>query len=153
MQEKFQELIKLLQLFDIRFMDSHESVLCLPDNLTLGKEIAIESGQAFAKEDPVFNENVIFFRVKYVFKFSCEKKEYPVLAVIKATLACNLKCVYCYANAGLDQSAHMSVETAHRIVDEYVRLNPNNCVTMLMHGGEPLINFKLVKDVFEYSKK
>lgn len=84
---------------------------------------------------------------------SCEKKEYPVLAVIKATLACNLKCVYCYANAGLDQSAHMSVETAHRIVDEYVRLNPNNRVTMLMHGGEPLINFKLVKDVFEYSKK
>ena len=76
MQEKFQELIKLLQLFDIRFMDSHESVLCLPDNLTLGKEIAIESGQAFAKEDPVFNENVIFFRVKYVFRFSCEKKEY-----------------------------------------------------------------------------
>lgn len=76
MQEKFQELIKLLQLFDIRFMDSHESVLCLPDNLALGKEIAIESGQAFAKEDPVVNEEVIFFRVKYVFKFSCEKKEY-----------------------------------------------------------------------------
>ena len=76
MQEKFQELIKLLQLFDIRFMDSHESVLCLPDNLTLGKEIAIESGQAFAKEDPIFDEKVISFRVKYVFKFSCEKKEY-----------------------------------------------------------------------------
>ncbi|PBC68693.1 hypothetical protein [Fibrobacter sp. UWS1] len=76
MQEKFQELIKLLQLFDIRFMDSHESVLCLPDNMTLGKEIEIESGQAFAKEDPVVNEDSILFRVKYVFKFSCEKKEY-----------------------------------------------------------------------------
>jgi len=76
MQEKFQELIKLLQLFDIRFMDSHESVLCLPDNMTLGKEIEIESGQAFAKEDPVVKEDSILFRVKYVFKFSCEKKEY-----------------------------------------------------------------------------
>ncbi|PWJ35829.1 hypothetical protein [Fibrobacter succinogenes] len=76
MQEKFQELIKLLQLFDIRFMDSHESVLCLPDNMTLGKEIEIESGQAFAKDDPVVNEDSILFRVKYVFKFSCEKKEY-----------------------------------------------------------------------------
>ena len=76
MQEKFQELIKLLQLFDIRFMDSHESVLCLPDNLALGKEIAIESGQAFAKEDPIVNEDSIVFRVKYVFKFICEKKAY-----------------------------------------------------------------------------
>jgi hypothetical protein len=76
MQEKFQELIKLLQLFDIRFMDSHESVLCLPDNLALGKGIEIESGQAFAKDDPVVNEDSILFRIKYVFKFSCEKKEY-----------------------------------------------------------------------------
>ena len=66
----------MLQLFDVRFMDSHESVLCLPDNLALGKEIAIESGQAFAKEDPVVKEDSIFFRVKYVFKFLCAKKAY-----------------------------------------------------------------------------
>ena len=76
MKEKFQQLIKMLQLFDVRFMDSHESVLCLPDNLALGKEIEIESGQAFAKEDPVVTEESIFFRVKYVFKFLCEKKVY-----------------------------------------------------------------------------
>ena len=76
MKEKFQQLIKMLQLFDVRFMDSHESVLCLPDNLALGKEIAIESGQAFAKEDPVVKEDSIFFRVKYVFKFLCAKKAY-----------------------------------------------------------------------------
>ena len=76
MKEKFQQLIKLLQLVDIRFMDSHESVLCLPENLSLGKEISTESGQAFAKEDPVVNEDMIFFRVKYVFAFSCEKKPY-----------------------------------------------------------------------------
>lgn len=76
MKEKFQQLIRLLQLFDIRFMDSHETVLCSPDNLNLENEIEIESGQAFAKEDPVINEDSICFRVKYVFKFSSEKKQY-----------------------------------------------------------------------------
>ena len=84
---------------------------------------------------------------------SCAKREYPTLAVIKATLACNLKCVYCYANAGVNQSSRMPFETARRIVDEYVRLNPNKSVTMLMHGGEPLLNFGLIKEVVEYSKK
>jgi len=83
----------------------------------------------------------------------CKEKEYPALAVFKVTLACNLKCVYCYANAGVDQSSHMSVETAHKIVDEFARLNPYRTVNMLMHGGEPLLNFKLVKDIAEYAKK
>lgn len=76
MKEKFQQLIRLLQLIDIRFMDSHETVLCMPYNLNFENEIAIESGQAFAKEDPVINEDSICFRVKYVFKFSSEKKQY-----------------------------------------------------------------------------
>ena len=44
---------------------------------------------------------------------TCALKEYPTLAVLKITLACNLKCVYCYSNAGIDQSSHMSPETAH----------------------------------------
>ena len=76
MKEKFQQLIRLLQLIDIRFLDSHETVLCMPYNLNFENEIAIESGQAFAKEDPVINEDSICFRVKYVFKFSSEKKQY-----------------------------------------------------------------------------
>lgn len=89
MKEKFQKLIKLLQLFDVRFMDSHESVLCLPDNLALGKEIAIESGQAFAKEDPVVKEDSVVFRVKYMFTFSCEgiayfRTEYIIMISFKS---------------------------------------------------------------------
>lgn len=89
MNEKFQDLIKILQLADIRFMDSHESILCLPENLTFGKEITTESGQALANEDPIINEDMIFFRVKYVFTFSCEKKpyfktEYIVMASFKS---------------------------------------------------------------------
>ena len=84
---------------------------------------------------------------------TCALKEYPTLAVLKITLACNLKCVYCYSNAGIDQSSHMSPETAHKVVDEYVRLNPNKSISVVLHGGEPLINFKLIKDLVEYSKK
>ena len=90
MNEKFQELIKLLQPGDIRFTDSHETVLCLPENLTLGKPIRTESGQAVALDDPTVSGNLISFRMKYVFKFFCDdtpyfKAEYVIMTSFSAT--------------------------------------------------------------------
>ena len=102
----------------------------------------------------LFTHNLIVSRKDEKHKCpSCGKKEYPSLAVIKATMACNLKCAYCYANAGVDQSSYMPLETACRIVDEYVRLNPDRPVNMLLHGGEPLLNFKMMKEFVAYCKK
>ena len=90
MNENFQELIRLLQPGDIRFTDSHETVLCLPENLTLGKPIKTESGQAVALDDPAVSGNLISFRMKYVFKFFCDdnpyfKAEYIVMISFTAT--------------------------------------------------------------------
>ena len=90
MNEKFQDLIQILQLADIRFTDSHETVLCLPENLTLGKPIRSESGQAVALDDPNISGNIISFRMKYVFKFFCDdnpyfKAEYIVMISFTAT--------------------------------------------------------------------
>lgn len=76
----------------------------------------------------------------------------PTHAVLNLTEACNLKCTYCYVNAGCNQKDFMKPETAFRIADEYSLMNPGRDVNLTMHGGEPLLNFDLIKKLAEYTK-
>ena len=76
MEEKFKQLIQLLQLADIRFMDSHESVLHIPENILPDSNTSLESGQAFDKESPIIKGDCLLFRVKYVFSFLNNKEPY-----------------------------------------------------------------------------
>ncbi len=76
----------------------------------------------------------------------------PTHAVLNLTEACNLKCTYCYVNAGCNQKDFMKPETAFRIADEYSLMNPERKVNLTMHGGEPLLNFDLFKKLAAYTK-
>ena len=76
MKDNFQQLIKLLQLGDIRFMDSHESVLHIPENILPDSNTSLESGQAFDKDSPIITGDCLLFRVKYVFSFLNNKEPY-----------------------------------------------------------------------------
>lgn len=76
MEEKFKQLIQLLQLADIRFMDSHESVLRIPENILPDSNTSLESGQAFDKESPIITGDCLLFRAKYVFSFLYGKEPY-----------------------------------------------------------------------------
>lgn len=82
----------------------------------------------------------------------CHAGQFPRLAVLKLTEACNLKCSYCYVGAGEGQTAMMKPETAFRIVDEYLAMNPEENVTILLHGGEPLLHYDLVQKLVEYAE-
>jgi len=74
MATNFQELIKLLQLQEIRFMDSHESVLQVINNINDNTKVLIKTEQAFRQKDPIINDNIIVFCPKYVFTFFIEDK-------------------------------------------------------------------------------
>jgi hypothetical protein len=76
MKDNFQQLIKLLQLGDIRFMDSHESVLRIPENFLPDSNLSVESGQAYDKKNPIITGDCLLFRVKYVFSFLYSKEPY-----------------------------------------------------------------------------
>lgn len=76
MKDKFKELLGILELGDIRFMDSHETVLFYPENLEKGIPVEIKSGQAFANEDPSVNNGNLLFRIKYEIAFAVEGKDY-----------------------------------------------------------------------------
>ncbi|WP_392486528.1 radical SAM protein [Haloimpatiens sp. FM7315] len=57
---------------------------------------------------------------------------------------CNLSCVYCYAKNNLGNE-DMSFLTAKKAIDI---LDENG--TLILAGGEPLMNFPLIKDIFSY---
>lgn len=67
------------------------------------------------------------------------------------THSCNLNCVYCYQNH--DSCQKMSFETARFIVDWVFDHTPINADTVGFDfiGGEPLLEFHLIKEIFEYA--
>lgn len=70
MNENFKKLIGLLELKDIKLIDSHETVLSYP--IQDDKEISIHGEQLFPKDDPKNTDDLLIFRPKYVFSFSIE---------------------------------------------------------------------------------
>ncbi|MDA8333474.1 MAG: radical SAM protein [Peptococcaceae bacterium] len=85
-----------------------------------------------------------------------EKAGYPV-ANIALFLAqeCNMACVYCYGNGGeYAGGGMMSEETAFRSVDWLVENSGSvKNIGISFFGGEPFLNFPLMKKVVSYAKK
>lgn len=53
---------------------------------------------------------------------------------------CNLRCGYCFHHGGDQSIPHpMSDELLERFIAEYLELFPEECVTFIWHGGEPLL--------------
>ena len=75
------------------------------------------------------------------------------LHIIVVTLRCNMKCIYCHASSedvkkkGFD----MNRKTAKKTVD-FIFQTPNNNITIEFQGGEPLLNWNVVKYIVEYAK-
>jgi radical SAM additional 4Fe4S-binding domain len=78
----------------------------------------------------------------------------PSLAVAKLSEKCNLNCSYCYIEAENKKTGMMSDEIAFQIVDEFLGMHKNDeqLINYVFHGGEPLLNFGLMKKVAEYVK-
>jgi His-Xaa-Ser system radical SAM maturase HxsB len=76
----------------------------------------------------------------------------PILHVMVVTLRCNTTCVYCHASrADMDRvDTDMSKETAEKCVDLILRSTAPR-LTIEFQGGEPLVNFPVVKHVIEYA--
>jgi His-Xaa-Ser system radical SAM maturase HxsB len=76
----------------------------------------------------------------------------PNLHIFVVTLRCNETCVYCHASRANMDAVHtdMSREVAERSVD-LVLQSTNPQVTIEFQGGEPLVNFDIVKHVIEYA--
>jgi uncharacterized protein len=83
------------------------------------------------------------------------KKDFMQI-VLNVTHKCNLNCDYCYGGDGSynGPAIHMSRDTAKQAVDFLMKVsgNSDNC-RITLFGGEPLLNFDLVKYVVQYARK
>lgn len=75
--------------------------------------------------------------------------------VIWVTEACNMKCRYCYE--GIEKNKNfMSADTAERVITwitEQMNERSAEYAQVRFHGGEPLLNFEIVKMIVSELKK
>ncbi len=76
----------------------------------------------------------------------------PNLHEMVVTLRCNETCVYCHASRADMDAVHtdMSKETAEKAVD-FALSTTSPSLTIEFQGGEPLVNFDVVKHIITYA--
>lgn len=72
------------------------------------------------------------------------------LVILHTSNSCNFNCTYCYADASSGKPMDFSV--AKCALDQAAQLHEGP-VLIEFHGGEPLLNFGLIKDVVTYGNK
>lgn len=74
------------------------------------------------------------------------------LHIFVVTTACNMRCVYCQANNGVTcPSLYMSAEMAEKAVGIALQ-SPSRYLSFEFQGGEPLLNFDIIKHIVEYTE-
>ena len=74
------------------------------------------------------------------------------LHIFVVTTVCNMSCVYCQANNGIECShLVMNKEMAEKAVDIALQ-SPEQSLCFEFQGGEPLVNFEIIKHIVEYTE-
>lgn len=78
----------------------------------------------------------------------------PSLHIIVVTLRCDHKCIYCQAGsqALTARQLDMDISTAQKVVEKIFK-SPSRQITIEFQGGEPLVNWDMVKFIIEYALK
>ena len=71
-------------------------------------------------------------------------------AILCLTHRCNLNCIYCFEKK--DNSHEMSLSIAIKCVDDIIQKHckKDESVSINFFGGEPLLRFKLIVQIYEY---
>jgi len=88
-------------------------------------------------------------------KINSHKGSFLRTLVLNLTNNCNLYCDYCFAKQGKYDKANeiMSFDTAKKSIDiliDSVINNKGNILSIAFFGGEPLLEFNLIKEIVEY---
>jgi radical SAM protein with 4Fe4S-binding SPASM domain len=74
------------------------------------------------------------------------------LHIVSLAKDCNLNCNYCFMNATNNKGLLMNKETAKKVVD-FIFQSPSKAIEIHFTGGEPLLNFEIMKFIVNYSKE
>ena len=101
--------------------------------------------------------------ISYIPPASIEQRKSNIKVItFELTQKCNLECTYCvygdlYSNTENNHKRDLSFEKAKATIDYFAKqINKGNStrrvITLGFYGGEPLLKFKLIKQIVEYSK-
>ena len=120
----------------------------LDENTDIYTELE-EKGFIYSTSDNSFiNEFRDELRYSKSYLFSCTS-----LHIFVLTNACNLQCIYCQARTGKEDCfGFMDKRTAESAV-LFALSAPDNYLVFEFQGGEPLINFDVLKHIVEFTEK
>lgn len=77
------------------------------------------------------------------------------VATFLLTSMCNFQCKYCFVETRIKQTlkSNMSKEIATKAVDILKRTVKDNFVSVVFYGGEPLLEFDILRHVVTYAKQ
>jgi His-Xaa-Ser system radical SAM maturase HxsB len=124
-------------------------------NLIQKKELDNELKVELIKKGFIYDSNEELFAMNQAMQLR-NTKEYMLTAttlhIFVVSKNCNFNCIYCQAgNLNQNKTYNMSKETAKRAVDIAMD-SPSKYLTFEFQGGEPLMNFEIIKYIIEYSK-
>lgn len=122
-----------------------------------------------SEEKPAYQEAIKFMKEHFIIKTeqSDEQLEQlyhmaaedkinvnPSQLILMVSQDCNLRCSYCYGGDGeYNHKGMMTYEVAKAAVDYLMRFSTKDKLGICFFGGEPLLNFSLIKKIVAYSKE
>jgi His-Xaa-Ser system radical SAM maturase HxsB len=132
------------------FLSEKDFLDYLQDKIQKGHKLyRVLKNKSFLKTEDYFYRLSEKYREKYTYLnwATC-------LHILVLTLRCNHKCRYCHAAAGdsKDSRLDMTKATAQKALD-LIFASPSPYVTIELQGGEPTLNWEVLKFVVESIKK
>lgn len=109
------------------------------------KEINSLKAEGMLYSEDVYEETIALWHQKPVVKALC----------LHICHDCNLRCKYCFASTGDfgGQRTMMSAEVGKKAIDFIIRESGSRRnLEVDLFGGEPLMNFEVVKEIVDYAK-
>ena len=137
---------------DYAFLSKEEFFKFVTGQVQRGSELYLmlsERGFITDKEPNVFiSERIADLRTLKSYLFTS-----TALHIFAITNRCNQNCVYCQAKAPDSKlDGVMDVETGKKAI-ELAMQSPSKNLTFEFQGGEPLLNFDVMMEMIEHSKK
>jgi len=122
-----------------------------------GKYTAQQIDEALEDIRTLKREGMLFTDDSYITKELLESKE-PAIKAMCLHIAhdCNMKCRYCFGDTGAFEGERslMSYETGVKAIDFLIsHSGSRRNLEIDFFGGEPLMNFEVVKRLVDYGKK
>lgn len=114
-----------------------------------------EIREALIEIDDLVAEGMLFSEDLYRFGYTPASSDLKAMC-FNVAHDCNLRCRYCFADGGPfgGQRGLMSLEVGKRSIDYLLEHSGNRPhVEVDFFGGEPLLNFDVIKGIMEYAKK